>query len=115
MVFLDIGRSGLSLAWAGSMTLPDVISAGSGSGAISVNTTGLRNVFHSQGFTTRDIGTAKQVTFTSDFGATMLSGNTVQQIGLEVSGADTLSADGIPSITFDGSSELQVQITIELF
>lgn len=115
MVFLDIGRSGLMLAWAGSFTPPDVITIGTGSGVVSVNNSGLVTPALSVAFTSRDISTQKEVTFVSDFGATTLSGLSVKEFGVQKSGATLFNREGFGAVVFDGTSELQISVTFENF
>jgi hypothetical protein len=117
MVYLDTGRSGLNLAYTGSMQVPDVISVGDTSGAISVATTGLRGVFDSQALSSV-VHNDKTSTFTADFGASALSGNSVLQFGVETSGTGvantTWNAEQlVTSLDFDGTSELQIQIEFQ--
>ena len=119
MVYTDTGRSGLNLAYTGSMVIPDVISVGDTSGTVNVATTGLRGVFDAQAFTTVNHND-KITTFTSDIGAGALSGNSVWQFGVETSGTaannTTWNAENLlTNLDFDGSSELQIQIEFENF
>lgn len=115
MVYTTIGKSGLALAFAGSMTLPDVCAIGTGSGTAAVSDTALESLKTSNPFTTRDISTTRKVTFTTDFGATAMSGTQLAEFGIMVSGADLFNRESFTPIEFDGTNELQVQISFEVY
>lgn len=121
MVYTDLGRSGLALAWAGSMAKPTHIAIGSGSGAVSVGRTGLIAMTNMATFTTTDMATQKQFTMTSDFGANTLSGLNMREFGVITSGITLASGltlwniEGFTAITFDGTTESQIEVVFETF
>src|SRR3972149_1062813 len=108
MVSTDYGMSGAILAWCGSANPPWYLALGSGSGASVVTRSGLiAEVLSSRRlYTTRDIGTAKKVTLTFDYGSSTMSGINLREIaacGSEAKNAtDPWSIDSFPAITFDG-------------
>ena len=59
-----------------------------------------------------DFTTARKVTFTGDYNSTQMSGIALTEFGLFASGAVSTGSlwlrEGFPSVTFDGSLELQL-------
>ena len=115
MVFTNVGKSGLALAFAGSMTIPDVIGIGSGSGAVSASDTNLVAQTRVNAFTSRTISTQKEVTFLADFSATQMSGLNLREFGVRISGGTLFNREGFAAINFDGSNEAQIEVTFECF
>lgn len=105
----------MALAWAGSFTVPNGISIGSGSGAVSVNNSGLVAETRFQAYTSRDISTIKEVTYTADFGANIMSGLSLREFGVKTSGGTLFNREGFSAVTFDGTTELQIQVTFQHF
>ena len=122
MGIVDKGRSGLALLLSGSVTdRPYSIAVGSGSatfntsiGSLQAERSGLRATF-----TTTDASTVNYVTYTSDFSSVAMSGTLLTEFGVFSSGAafsgTIWNREGFPSITFDGTNELQVQVTWRIF
>ena len=115
MVFLDIGRSGLALAFAGSMTPPNVIEIGEGSGLDTVTDIDLESSVLNRPFSSRNIATPRFVTFIADFGVSTMSGTNLAEFGVKISGATLFNREGFEPLTFDGTNEAQIQITFEIF
>ena len=119
-MIVDNGKSGLALAFAGSMVVPRYCGLGSGSGAVNVNNTDLvAEVGSRADFTTRDITTVKEVEWVFDFSSVTMSGINLKEFGLfdnQAVGSGTMwCREGFDTITFDGTNELQIQITFEVF
>jgi hypothetical protein len=119
MGFLDTGRSGVALAFAGSMTPPSMCDIGSGSGAFAVTRTGLIAPLQTAQYTSRDISTAQQVIYTFDYSSVTMSGINFREFALRTSGAGFsgtyFSLDNTSPIMYDGSNELQIQITYQVY
>lgn len=115
MVATDSGKSGLALLLTVSGTRPDVCAIGSGSGAVLVTNTDLIAQTDQSAFTTTDISTVKEVAFTIDFNSVDISGTLLTEFGIKVSGGDVWNREGFASVEFDGTNELQIQITYEVF
>ena|SRR3990167_8077437 len=125
MVVTDYGKSGLALRIVSSGAPPDFLALGSGSGIFTTIIGSLYGEvkFAVAGsdrvsFTTRDIATQKEVTWTWDKSSTAMSGIVLSEFGtVSVSGgADKLwMEEGFVGITFDGTNELQVQISKKIF
>jgi len=121
MVFTNYGRSGAVLLLAGVGNVPQYLAIGSGSGA-AVNTLGslVAEVLAGRtGFTSRDTSVAQAVTMIFDLNSVQMSGVNLREFG--VGGVTTVGANDLwlreafPSITFDGSNELEVEATFQTF
>lgn len=117
MTATNDGASGLALAFAGSMDLPNHTVIGSGSGTASVTNTALIAQTGSQLFTggSMDIGTPRFVTMISDFGATQMSGTGLTEFGINAGSGTMFGREGFGAITFDSTNELQTEITFEIY
>ncbi len=121
MVFTDIGKSGTALL-IGSLSnnRPQFMAIGSGSGAIAVtDVTLVAESGPRKGPTSVDMTTIKKATFTVDYNSVDMSGLKLTEFGMfQSSAADVGSCwnrEGFSSVTFDGTNELQVQLTYEVF
>ena len=115
MPYLNTGRSGTAKLWTVGTELPNGIEIGTGSGTKSVATSGLVTPVIFRAFSSTDTSTPRFVTFTSDYTSVELSGLSIKELGVKTSGGTLWSADGFPAITFNGSIEMQVVVTWELF
>lgn len=65
-----------------------------------------------------NFATARKVTFLGDFNSTTMSGVLLTEFGLFASGASRVGSvwarEGFPSITFDGTNELQLSYALEV-
>ena len=123
MVISNFGKSGLALLMSPSGTIPRYCAIGSGSGA-ELNTLGslIAEVLAQRtDFTSRDIGTARLVNWIFDFSSTVMSGITLREFGIGQSqtkgtndlwNREVMAGNGVE---FDGSNELQIDITFEVF
>lgn len=120
MPFTDKGAEIVAFR-LGSAT-PSFISAigiGSGSGTAKVTDTVLLSE-HTRTVITGspDFGTAKKVQFQADFAASTMSGLTLTEFGLFISGPVGIGSawqrEAFGSVVFDGTSELQVLSTLEV-
>ena len=113
--------SGLALLMAGSGAVPRYCAIGSGSGAEVVTLGSLiAEVLSARvDYTSRSIATAKQVNWVYDFGSTVMSGTNLREFGVGQSATkatnDLWARQAFTSITFDGSNELQVDISFIIF
>lgn len=119
MVVTNFGRSGNTLLWCGSAEVPRYAAIGSGSGAdvaslgsliAEVGTTRLD-------YTSRDITTTQEMSWTFDFSSTTMSGVNLTEFGIGGSQAkgtnDLWLREAFGSVAFDGTNELQLQITLK--
>ena len=117
MVFTDIGRSGLALLIAGSAERPTYMAFGIGSTVIGSTTTDLHSESGTRKvFSATDTATAKQIGFTASWGSTEMSGCSLTEVGVYTisSGGKLWSRSGFPAVSFDGLTELQVQVKYKL-
>jgi hypothetical protein len=122
MVITNYGRSGLSLLMAGSGNIPQWSCIGDGSGAelptlgSLINESGLspRRIW-----STRDISTAAETVWTHDYNSVEMSGLGLTEFGFaagSTAGGNNLwLREGFDAVTFDGTNELQLEITINIF
>lgn len=115
MVFTDVGRSGLALAFAGSMTKPNHICIGTGSGAITVSRTDLITQAGSTTFTSTSMATLKEFNLVADFGATTLSGLTLREFGVKSSDGTLWEIEALSDIACDGTIEVEIDVTFQVF
>jgi hypothetical protein len=112
--------SGLALLMSASGGLPRFCAIGSGSGA-EVATLGslIAEVGSRKDYTTKDVTTVGQVTWTFDYSSVELSGLTVREFGVGVgstAGVPNLwNREGFTGIAFDGTVELSIQVSYQTF
>ncbi len=130
MVFTVSGRSGAALVLTGLSgagvdgRVPRYLGLGSGSGAVGstnvylVNRTGERI-----DFTTRNASTAQEVTYTWDVNSIAASGTWgLREFGVFSTSSPATAAggslwirEGFAAVTFDGTTELQIQLTLQVY
>jgi hypothetical protein len=116
----NIGRSGLALAFCGSMTIPTMMDIGTGSAAMSVTRSGLVTPAATAFYTTRDMSTSTEANWTYDFSSVTMSGLAFKEFGLRTSGGglgsgNFFNVDNVTSLTYDGTNELQIQLTYKIY
>ncbi len=115
----DIGKSGLALLLGPSGTRPVSVALGSGSGAVSVSDVKLVNENLRQNFNSTNISVAKEILFITDFTATAMSGLDMREFGVFSFSADNTGSnwnrEGFTAITFDGTNELALEISFQIF
>lgn len=112
------GRSGLSLMMGSVATAgPQYLAIGSGSGTASINNTGLIAQIDRVLVSTTDTSVAREVTWTGDVNSITMSGRMLTEIGMfnVAAGGTIWNREAFGSIIFDGTNELQVQITFQIF
>lgn len=117
MVFSEVGRSGVAMLLGGYGSAPGWVGIGSGSGAVSINNTGLIAHTDRNAITgSADTSVLKEVAYTADFNSIETSGLVLKEFGLfNVSSGGTLWVrEGFAGITFDGSNELNIQIRLQI-
>jgi hypothetical protein len=125
MVFTQSGRSGLALLLAattsGESTFPEWVEVGTGSAAVLVTDRALVTPSGNRiRFTSRDSSIEREVTWTFDYSSVAISGTTnITEFGLFPSGPTATGSlwvrEGFNGINFDGTAELQIQITAQIF
>lgn len=117
----NYGKSGLALMITGSADQPQWFAIGSGSGTFVATVGSLFDEILSERviFSSRDSSTTQKVTLTFDRGSTTMSGVLLKEFGVGAGSTidfqDLWMHEHFAQITFDGTNELQVDITFEVF
>ena len=105
--------------WCGSANAPRYSAIGDGSGADVATLGSLINETGAQrtDFTDRNIATTQEMAFTFDYSSVAMSGLDLTEFGIGGSQAtgtnDLWLREAFDAITFDGTNELQIQITLK--
>lgn len=121
MVFVTTGKSGLALALGSfASNRPQYLALGSGSGADLVSVATLIAESGTRAIpTSTDISTAQEVTYTIDYNSLVMSGLSLTEFGMFTESAATTGSlwnrEAFDAINFDGTNELQIQLTYQVF
>jgi len=121
MVTTDFAKSGLALLMSPSGTIPRYLGIGVGSAAEdpALGSLVTPSLASRTDFSTRDISATSEVTWTWDFNSTTMSGIGLSEFGMGQSGAngvqDLWQREGFAAVNFDGSNELQIELTFQVF
>lgn len=123
MVFTDAGKSLVALNLGSSTGLfIQYVGIGSGSGtALATQSTLLNEVNRTQITGSPDFTTTQKATFQADFNSIQMSGITLTEFGLSHIASGTnfpgsmWQRESFGSIVFDGTNELQISTTLEVF
>jgi hypothetical protein len=111
-----IGNSGAGTI---AQTIPSYFVIGSGSGTSLSSMTTLLNTYDRQAVTSTDITIPYKVSWTGDWNSVELSGLSLKEFGMIASGTGITgsiwSRTGMPAIQFDGTNELRIEETWEVF
>jgi len=119
MVVTTYGEEQLAIRLGSNTPFVQYVALGSGSGL--TNATNVRLVAETDrnAFTSTDFTTAQQFTFDADYNSVEMSGTLLKEFGVFPSGPATTGSlwqrEGLSSVTFDGSNELKIEITWEIF
>ena len=120
MAVLDYTKQIVALVLGGSTSLvPSYMLIGSGSGTTSLSMTTLLNPEDKQLVTSTTYPSIRKVTWQGDWNSVEMSGLSLREFGMCASGAGLIgsifSRTTTPNIVFDGTAELQIQETWEVF
>lgn len=118
MGFTAYGKSGTALLWTPSGAPPAWMALGSGSGTFLITNGSLVSEIGTRiTLGSADISASQEVTWTLNYGATTLSGLQFREFGAFIgsSGTGMYNREAFPAVTFDGSNELQIQLTYQTF
>ena len=122
MVTLNSAKKDIALnIGGGSQSYPNYYILGTGSGTILSSQTTLFTPTDIQEVTAKDTSNAYKVTFTGDWNSVEMSGIQLREFGLTgISGTgftgSMWSKSSIPAaISFDGTNELRIEETLEVF
>jgi len=117
MTVTDSAHSLTALKMAGSViVVPSHFGIGSGSGLTLASVSGLRNEYVTKRVvvTSTDMSTEKYITWTGDWNSVIMSGLQLGEFGIfnALSGGSIFDFQTITTpVTFDGTNELQIQLT----
>lgn len=119
-MILDYAKNQVALLIGGSTTtIPSYMMIGSGSGTSTASMTTLIYPLNRNAVTSTDATTTYNVIYTGDWNSVQMSGLFLTEYGLTISGTGLTgsmwSRTDLPSITFDGTNELRIQETWEVF
>jgi hypothetical protein len=118
VVSTNVGRSGVALCLAPSGILPGCIAVGTGSATPAATNTTLITESLRRVFSSTEKAAVYQVTYTGDFNAVEMSGLSLREFGTFESGTlgtkQCWQRDMFPVVTFDGTLELQIQVTFRI-
>jgi hypothetical protein len=120
MGMLDYAKAQTALAWVGSLTaFPQYAGIGNGSGTFLTTQSGLIAQVGSRVlWTTRDTSVVNAVSFQFDFSASSMSGITMREFGIGTtlgSSGNCWNRETLNDVTYDGTQELQLQITYNTY
>ncbi len=116
------GKSGTALLLTGTNKIPDYCVLGTGSSSFSVTDTDLNTPVHWATFDSTDATTVNKVIYTTTFDSVTASGTAAyKELGVFTSGASSINtlwgkeAFAGNAITADGTIEIQIQYTMEIW
>jgi hypothetical protein len=120
MVILNWAKKQVGLFIAGSqLEYPQFFMIGSGSGTTLTTQTSLINPTDRQAVTSSNGSTAYKVKWTGDWSSVEISGLNLREFGMCLSGTGTTgsmwSRTGLPTIVFDGTNELRIEESWEIY
>jgi hypothetical protein len=121
-MILNWTKRNVALILAGSYitnNYPSYFLIGSGSGITIASQTTLSYATDRQAVTSTNGSTAYKVTWLGDWNSVEMSGTQLKEVGMIISGTGTTgsmwSKTGFAGITFDGTNELRVQESWEIY
>lgn len=121
MVYTTIGKSGLVLAIGSfSTNRPQYMAIGSGSGTVAVTNVELLGEESRKIFTSGSIDAiGHEIEFVADWNSVEMSGIGLKEFGAFTESAATTGSlwdrEGFSEVGFDGTNELQIQLTWEVY
>ena len=121
MAVLNWGKRNVGLFLAGSNTdYPTHFMIGNGSGTVVNTQTALISPFDRQEVTGINGSTVYKITWIGDWNSVEMSGTQLQEWGLTIAGAGTTGSMWSRTamenqIEFDGTAELRIEETVEVF
>ena len=122
MVFTSVGKSGVALCIGSSATgRPQYMAIGSGSGAVVVTNISLVAETGTRiAATSTDLSAANEIEYTFDWNSMMMSGTApLSEFGMFTESAAITGScwnrEGFGSVSFDGTTELQIQQKYQVY
>lgn len=119
-MIVNYAKQQAALLLAGSNgVVPSYMMIGTGSGTITSSSTELFSAVDKNAFTTIDASVPYKISYSSDWSSIEMSGLTISEWGISTSGTGTTgsiySHSVFGGIVFDGTNELQIQETWEVY
>jgi len=115
----NYGKNRVALLVGGSATnYPTYFLLGIGSGTAAVTQTTLISGSDAQIFTSTTYPTAYKVTFQGDWNSVEMSGIQLREFGVSsgsIVNGSVWSRTALPALTFDGTNELRIESTWEVY
>jgi len=119
MVITTIGKEYTAIRLGSDIPFVEYINIGSGSGTATISQKTLIAETDRNLFTSTDFSSSKKFTIDADFNSVEMSGTILREFGVVHSGAGVTGSiwqrESFASITFDGTNELKIAITWEIF
>lgn len=120
MVFVTTGLSGVQLAIGSiSENRPQYMAIGSGSGAVAISNVDLIYETDRRVPTSTDLTTVNKILYIADWNSVEMSGTNLKEFAMFTSATDNIGScwnrEGFQGVNFDGTNELQIQLTFEVF
>ena len=120
MVLTNTGISGLILALGSfSTNRPQYMAIGSGSGTTDVTNVNLVNEVSRKLLTSTTIPVTSKVVYTADWNSVQMSGIGISELASFTESGTTIgscwSRENFDTVSFDGTNELQVQVTFQSY
>ena len=120
MVLLNWAKRETALFLAGSQSnFPTYFMIGSGSGTTAITQTALIHAYDRQAVTSTNGSTLYKIKWQGDWNTVEISGLSLTEFGILPSGAGTTgsmwSRSSLPGVTFDGTNELRIEETWEVY
>ena len=120
MVVTNDGKELIGYLIGSTATKPAAFAIGVGSLALTASSSTLGSEVNRQAYTSTDVSTAQKITWQADWNSVDMSGIQLSEVGIfNSTTANTGSAwslnGSFAAITFDGSNELQIQETWEVY
>jgi len=119
MGIMNTGKSGTAALLAAGTSYPRYCDIGSGSGSFNISDTALQAYVRQADYSSRDASTARQVSWVYDYNSVIMSGTLMTEFGITgTSGAgagEPWNREAFSAITFDGTNELQIQVTYQIY
>lgn len=119
MTVMNYTKNQTALILGGSVTdIPTYFILGSGSGTTSPTDPSLVSPTDTQSFTQTTFPATQKIKWQGDWNSIEMSGTSLKEFGIKVGSQLTgsvLSRTGIPALTFDGTNELRIEETWEVF
>ena len=121
MVMTNNSTSGTASLLTGSGAIPQWCAIGTGSvtESAAIGSLVTESFSERRGYSLRDASISKEVSWTFDYGSIEMSGITLGEFGVGTGSTigvqDLWNRENIPGTEFDGSNELQIQVTYRYF